>query len=179
MVKTIDKQLGYIPKRVVFCKNCVVSNQRPRTRFNEKGICSACEWSYEKNFKVNWAMREKELKDLLKKHKKSNGDFDVIVPSSGAKDSAFVAHQLKYKYGMNPLCVTWAPSEWSKIGKRNLERFTSSGFFTIAALHNGEVHRKLSRLGFEYLGQPFAPFIYGQKSFPYHIANQLNIKLIM
>lgn len=179
MIKTFDKQLGKLPKKVLFCKNCVVSNQRPRTAFNSQGVCSACEWSYEKNFIVDWKEREKELRDLLDRNRKSNGEFDVIVPSSGAKDSAFVAHQLKHKYKMNPLCITWAPAEWSQIGRRNLDKFTYSGYFTIAALHDGFVHRKLCRLGFEYLGQPFAPFIYGQKAFPYHIANQLNIKLIM
>ena len=27
---------------------------------------------------------------------------DVVVPSSGGKDSGMTAHLLKYKYGMNP-----------------------------------------------------------------------------
>ena len=30
-------------------------------------------------------------------------EFDVLVPSSGGKDSAVVAHKLKYEYNMNPL----------------------------------------------------------------------------
>ncbi|MBO06557.1 MAG: LPS biosynthesis protein PseA [Parcubacteria group bacterium] len=176
---TLDKQIGKLPKKIKFCKNCVVSNQRPRTDINSDGICSACVWSYEKNYKIDWKIREKELKDLLDKHRKSNGEFDIVVPSSGGKDSAFVAHQLKHKYGMTPVCVTWAPAEWSYIGRKNLEAFTKSGYYTIASIHDGVIHRKLCTLGFEYLGQPFAPFIYGQKAFPYHIANQLNISLIM
>ena len=53
MIKTFDKQLTQLPKKVEFCKNCVVSNQRPRIDFNSKGVCSACEWSYEKNFKID------------------------------------------------------------------------------------------------------------------------------
>ena len=31
---TLDRQLEQLPREVVFCRNCVVSNQRPRTRFN-------------------------------------------------------------------------------------------------------------------------------------------------
>ena len=29
-------------KKVVYCKKCVLSNQRPRTMFNEEGICAPC-----------------------------------------------------------------------------------------------------------------------------------------
>ena len=71
-------------------------NQRPRISFIKDGICNACVNLKNKN-KINWGEREKELKDLLSKYKK-NGKFDVIVPSSGGKDSAVVAHKLKYKY---------------------------------------------------------------------------------
>ena len=105
--KIIDKQLNNLPKKVVFCKNCVVSNQRPRTKFNSEGICSACKWAMEKNSLIDWSKREKELEELCDKYRGNNGNFDVIVPGSGGKDSAFVAHQLKYKYNMKPLCVTW------------------------------------------------------------------------
>ena len=45
---TLDKQFDKLPKKVEFCKNCVVSNQRPRTELNDQGICSACEWAFEK-----------------------------------------------------------------------------------------------------------------------------------
>ena len=45
---TIDKQYNNLPKKVIFCKNCVVSNQRPRTNFNKEGVCSACNWAFEK-----------------------------------------------------------------------------------------------------------------------------------
>ena len=57
-----------------------------------------------------------ELIELCDRHRKSNGDYDVIVPCSGGKDGGFVAHQLKYKYGMHPLTVTWAPLNATAIG---------------------------------------------------------------
>ena len=53
--------------------------------------------------------REDALKRLCDLHRNDNGDYDVIVPGSGGKDSAYASHVLKYKYGMNPLTVTWAP----------------------------------------------------------------------
>ena len=51
---TIDTQYKSLPSKVIFCKNCVVSNQRPRTKFNAEGVCSACQWAMEKNSKIDW-----------------------------------------------------------------------------------------------------------------------------
>jgi N-acetyl sugar amidotransferase len=174
----LDHQFKEIPKEVQFCKNCVVSNQRPRTKFNSEGICSACEWAYEKDFVVDWEKRERELVALLDRHRSRNGSFDVVVPGSGGKDSAFVAHQLKYRFGMNPLCVTFAPFEHTDIGWRNLQNFIRSGFNTILSFPDGHLHRRLARLAFEYKGDPFEPFGYGQKALAYQIAARYGISLI-
>ena len=175
---TLDKQLSYISKEVVFCKNCVVSNQRPRTKFNEQGICSACQWAYEKDNVVDWERREHELEALLNRYRSTNGSYDVVVPGSGGKDSAFVAHQLKYRYNMHPLCCMWAPFRFTDIGWQNLENFVSSGFANILGQPNGKVHRKLARLAFDLKGDAWEPFAYGQKAWAFHIAQRFGIKLI-
>ena len=47
----------------------------------------------------------------------------IIVPCSGGKDGSFVAHQLKFKYGMNPLTVTWPPILYTKYGYENFEKW--------------------------------------------------------
>ncbi|MBT4731089.1 N-acetyl sugar amidotransferase, partial [Candidatus Woesearchaeota archaeon] len=94
---TLDNQFDELPKDVVYCKNCVVSNQRPRTAFNKDGVCSACQWAYEKDHVIDWKSREKELQDLCDRYRSNDGSFDVVVPGSGGKDSAFVAHQLKHR----------------------------------------------------------------------------------
>ena len=65
--------------------------------------------------KIDWDKREKMLKKLLSKYRRKSG-YDVVVPSSGGKDSGMTAHILKYKYGMNPLTVTWSPHEFTSIG---------------------------------------------------------------
>ncbi len=175
---TLDKQFDDLPKEIAFCKNCVVSNQRPRTLLNEQGVCSACQWAHEKDHLVDWVTREKELKELCDRFRRTDGSFDVVVPGSGGKDSAVVAHQLKHRYGMNPLCVTWAPFDWTEIGWRNLQAFVSSGFTNLIGQPDGVVHRKLSRLAFELKGDAWEPFAYGQKAFAFHIAEKFNVKLI-
>ena len=104
-----------LPEDIKFCKKCTISNQRPRIRFDEDGICSACFYADYKRNKVDWDLREKELISLCDKHRKNDGSYDVIVPCSGGKDGSFVAHQLKYKYNMNPLTVTWSPLKYSSV----------------------------------------------------------------
>lgn len=177
-MRTLDSQLAKLPDEVFFCRNCVVSNQRPRTEFNADGICSACQWSYEKDFVVDWKLREKELFEVCDRFRSKDGSFDVVVPGSGGKDSAFVAHQLKHRFGMNPLCVTWAPFDWTAIGWKNLQAFVASGFQNIIAQPAGDLHRKLARLAFELKGDAFEPFVYGQKAWAFHIAEKFNIPLI-
>jgi hypothetical protein len=92
-----------LPDKVKFCKKCIISNQRPRITFDENGICSACNFAEMKKNKFDWVKREEELIKLLDKHRRNDGRYDVIVPCSGGKDAAYIAHQLKHKYKMNPL----------------------------------------------------------------------------
>nr|WP_235590496.1 N-acetyl sugar amidotransferase [Leptospira borgpetersenii] len=172
-------KLYNLPEKVIFCKKCTISNQRPRITFDEHGICSACNFAEYKRAKIDWKQREEELIELCKKHKKKNGEYDVIVPCSGGKDGGFVAHQLKYKYGMNPLTVTWAPLKATEIGRKNLDSFIASGFDNVLGTPNGKVTRRLTNLAFKYLGDPFQPFIYGQTNYPMHMAIKHNVSLIM
>ena len=168
-----------LPAEVKFCKRCVMSNQRPRISFDENGVCSACNFSDHKKNVIDWVERENELHELCDKHRKGNGDYDVIVPCSGGKDGSYVAHKLKYKYGMNPLTVTWAPLIATEIGRQNLDAFIDSGFDNILGKPNGVVNRKLVQLATLHMGDPFQPFIYGQSNFPLHMAVKYNVSLIM
>ena len=79
---------------------------------------------------------------------------------------------------MNPLCVTWAPFDWTDIGWTNLRNFVSKGFSNIISMPNGIIHRKLSKLAFELKGDAWEPFTFGQKAFAFHIANKYDIPLI-
>ena len=125
----MPKTLNNLPKKVIFCKKCVISNQRPQShveflhdkkkigakylQMENDGICSPCKvWKI--NNSMNWSKRNKELLKLLDKHRKGNGEYDCLVPGSGGKDSAFVTHLLKFKYGMNPLTCTWPPILYTK-----------------------------------------------------------------
>jgi len=116
---------------------------------------------------------------MLDKIRSKTNKHDIIVPCSGGKDGSFVAHQLKFKYGMNPLCVTWRPIAPTKIGKKNLENFIKTGFDHVLGVPKAKTLKKLTALSTSYLGDPFQPFIYGQYNYPVKIAVENNISVMM
>jgi len=166
-----------LPKEVIFCKKCVISNQRPRIVFDKEGVCNACRY-FEYKKKIDWEEREKELQKLLDNYRSNNHTYDCVIPSSGGKDSAYVAHELKVKYGMHPLTVTWSPLEYTDIGWRNLREFNNHGFDVILGMPQGDIKRKLCRESTIEMGDPFQGFIYGQVLFPVSIAAKFGIRLI-
>ena len=85
---TLEKQISLVPKKVIWCKKCVMSNQRPRIIFDEEGICSGCR-NNETKQKTNWKEREKELIDLLDQHR-SKTKAKVITTANQNKG---VCHQ--------------------------------------------------------------------------------------
>lgn len=181
-----------LPNKVIFCKKCVISNQKPISSIESKhtknhnkittkfkdGICDACRWSYQKENEVDWVSREKELENLCNQHRKNNGEYDVIVPASGGKDSRYVAHLLKEKYNMNPLTVTWKPHKFTDIGLRNFLGLIDGGQANIMYSPRGDVQRRLTSLAFKNIGHPFQPFIVGQRVVGPKTALKYNVKLV-
>ncbi len=182
-----------LPPEVKFCKKCVMSNQvpsavvetrhqrsdrKPTLTFDEDDVCHACRFGEIKD-RTDWTARENLLKELLGKHRRNDGYYDVIVASSGGKDSCFAAHLLKYKYGMNPLTVTWAPHIYTDIGWRNFQNLIHTGFDNILVTPNGKIHKKLTQLAFKNLVHPFQPFIIGQKNVSPRLSVEKKIPLII
>lgn len=183
-----------LPEEVVFCRKCVMSNQRPASaiefkhtkeskkttmHINEDGICDACKMAETKEKIINWEERENELMKLLDQHRKSDGSYDCLVPGSGGKDSAYQAHILKYKYGMNPLTITWPPIMYTEYGFKNWQNWCEiGGFDNLMLKQNGPAMKLLTKLSIENLYHPFQTFILGQKNFAPKIAAKFGINLI-
>lgn len=183
-----------LPSEVKFCKKCCYSNQRPGSTkefthtkdskkvtlaFDEEGVCDACRLA-EKKQQIDWQERERELLDLLAKHRRTDGGYDCIVPGSGGKDSVYASHILKYKYRMNPLTVTWPPILYTDYGYRNFRNWIEiGGFDNISFNQNGRAMRALTRLSLENLFHPFQTFILGQKQLAPKLALNFGIPLIL
>ena len=184
-----------LPSEIKYCIKCNVINQRPTSTneylhdksskqipidFDENNICYACKSVDKKwNGEIDWIEREKELIDLCDQYRDFKGPYNCIVGGSGGKDSSFQSHILKYKYGMRPLTVTWAPHIYTDIGWKNHRRWIDiGGFDNYLFTPNGKVHRHLTRRALINILHPFQPFILGQKSFVPQMAHLFKVPLI-
>jgi len=182
-----------LPEKVIFCKRCVMSNQRPTSsvefqhrpdskhrtlHIGKEGVCDACQFAEQKK-QIDWKGREKELLKLLDKYRRDDGQHDCIMSGSGGKDSAFTAHLLKYKYGMNPLTITWPPILYTDYGYKNFRNWIEiGGFDNLTFKPNGQAMKILTKLAIENLFHPFQTFILGQKNLAPKIAAKYKIPLI-
>jgi N-acetyl sugar amidotransferase len=189
----MPRALYGLPKKVVFCKKTLVSNQRPVSSVEFKnnklqkkittfidcnGISDPWKFSRYKK-KINWSKRENQLLKLLERYRSNNSNFDCIVPGSGGKDSCYAAHILKYKYGMNPLTVTWPPILYTKYGYQNYLNWIASGKFeNVLPKRNKDTLRRLTKLSILNLMHPFQTFMMGQKYFPVRVAIKYKIPLV-
>ena len=147
-------------------------------QMNEEGICDAC-LQAESKTAIDWEERERELIDLLDKHRRNDGHYDCLVPGSGGKDSAYQTHVLKYKYGMHPLTCTWPPILYTDYGYQNFKNWIEiGGFDNLTFKQNGKVIKLLTRLSIENLFHPFQTFILGQKNIAPKIAAKFGIDLV-
>lgn len=150
---------------------------RPRISFDARGLCNACVWA-EKKKTLDWEKRESELKRILDNHRRSDGSFDCLVPVSGGKDGSYVAHTLKTKWGMNPLCVTIKPALPTQLGEKNLQAFIDSGFPHIAISPHPEAMRVLNRQGLVDMGFPYYGWLISITAAPVELAARFGIDLL-
>lgn len=168
-----------LPSEVVYCKKCVISNQRPNSaveynhtkesikktiHFDEHGVCDACNFTEKKKSSIDWVGRDRQLRELCNRHRSKDGSYDCIVPGSGGKDSFYASHILRTQYGMHPLTVTWAPHVYTEWGWSNFQKWIHAGHDNLLMTPNGKIHRLLTRLAVDNLFHPFQAFMFGQKS---------------
>lgn len=192
MKDRLETKFG-LPEEVIFCKKCVMSNQRPASsiefkhtqkhkhktlQFDKDSICDACKYAEMKE-QVDWEKREEELLKLLDKYRRNDGHYDCVVPGSGGKDSIYAAHILKYKYDMHPLTITWPPLLYTEYGYKNFCNWVEiGGFDNVTFKPNGRAMKLLTKLSTENLLHPFQTFILGQKNLAPKIAVKYKIPLI-
>lgn len=161
-----------------YCKRCVTPDTRPRISFDDNGVCNACNW-HDRKQQIDWEKKKDELMVLCNSFRKNDSGWNVIVPCSGGKDGSAVAWQLKHKYGMNPLCVTFKPQLQTYLGRQNLENFVASGFDHILISPEPEKYRVYATDYFILRGMPKQPFVTGISTSIFQLAIKLGIPFIM
>lgn len=162
---------------VFWCTNCLNMSTRPRIIFDERGWCNACQWMEEKKT-LDWASRQQELVEIFESHRSKSGGFDCVIPVSGGKDGSYVSHQIKHKYGMNPLSVTVTPALALDLGNQNLKNYINSGYNHIQISPDANVMRILNRLGFIEKGFPYFGWLIAIQAAVLRLAVNLGLTLL-
>lgn len=162
-----------------YCKKCVQPDTRPGLVFDSDGVCAACR-AAEERLRVNWAKREKELKEIIEWARKNSGSgFDCAVGVSGGKDSTFQALYVKERLGLKALIVNCVPDNISDVGRQNLENLVQQGFDMISMRPNPKIERELSKQAFFKFGNFVKPLEYPLYASTYQIALKFKIPLVV
>jgi N-acetyl sugar amidotransferase len=133
-----------------YCQKCLQTDTRPGIRFDEKGICPACNY-YESLKEVDWEERRRELEEIVNFGKANNhSGYDCIIGVSGGKDSTRQAFFVKDVLKMNPLlvCLGYPPEQVAQRGVDNISNLISHGFDCIMINPAPQTWRDLMRKSF-------------------------------
>jgi N-acetyl sugar amidotransferase len=133
-----------------YCKKCLQVDTRPGTKFDDKGVCPACNY-FESLKTVDWDERRKELDDIVAFGKaNAHSGYDCIIGVSGGKDSTRQAFFVKDVLKMNPLLVSlgYPPEQVTQRGVDNVANMIAHGFDCISINPSPQVWKKLMRKGF-------------------------------
>ncbi|OIQ50050.1 hypothetical protein BerOc1_01980 [Pseudodesulfovibrio hydrargyri] len=164
-------------RHIKVCAKCLMPNSRPRIQFDEQGVCNACRHGESKPV-VDWEARRAEFLELLDLHRSKDGSWDCVVPWSGGKDSSYVAHRLKYEFGMTPLLVTFSPMMPTEIGNANREALLNQGFDSLFFRPDQKIMRHMARRFFVERGNPKICWDAGVNALPVRVAAEKNISLV-
>ena len=135
---------------VKYCIRCLQPDTRPGIRFDEGGVCPACNYHASLS-EVDWDERRQELEEIVafgRMH--SHSGYDCIIGVSGGKDSTRQALFVKDVLKMNPLLVnlSYPPQQVTKRGVDNVANMISHGFDCISINPAPGIWRTLMRKGF-------------------------------
>jgi len=164
---------------VIFCKQCLTPNSRPRVSFDDAGVCNACR-NAEDKATIDWAVRKDAFLQLIAplRERRRDSGYDCVVPWSGGKDSSTIAYKLKFEFGLNPLLVTYSPMIPNEIGHHNREEMVSLGFDHLFFRANQKVLRHLAKRFFVERGNPKVAWDAGINAVPLQVAVNYRIPVV-
>jgi N-acetyl sugar amidotransferase len=150
-------------------------NTRPSTPFID-GQCAACH-NFHNRPQIDWKQREEEFLRIVDQMPRPAGGYDVIVPSSGGKDSTYQVLKM-IELGLRPLVVTASTCYLTEIGRKNIDNLSRFAT-TIEYTPNRTVRAKLNKLGLQLVGDISLPEHMAIFSIPYRIAAAFGIPTII
>lgn len=166
-------------RNMQYCTRCCMPESNEGIKFDEMGICQACQ-SAEQKIHIDWVAREQELRNLLEHYKSLGNDYDCIVPISGGKDSTFQLHVITQVYNMRALAVTFSHNWYSDTGKKNLENALEKfNVDHIMFTPNRSLVNRLARRSLMMIGDSCWHCHAGVGAFPLQIAVKYRIPLLI
>lgn len=163
-----------------YCIRCCIPETQEGVKFDEMGICQACQ-SSEQKIHINWIEREKKLRKIIEDAKaKAGNNYDCIIPISGGKDSAFQVYVLTQIYGMKPLAVTFNQNWQSETGWYNLQNVLQQ--FNVDHMMftpNRDLVKRLAKRSLGAIGDACWHCHAGVGAFPLQIATKFKIPLLI
>lgn len=174
------RKTGPLFPHLQYCTRCCIPETQEGVKFDEMGICQACQ-SSEQKIHINWIDREKQLRKILEEAKSKAGDnYDCLVPMGGGKDGLFQLHILTKIYEMKPLAVTFSINWWSETGWHNLQNTLEKlSVDHISFTPNRTLINKLVKKSVEKTGDVSWHDHAGTGSFPLQIAVKYKIPLLV
>lgn len=135
--------------KIKYCKECVIPSTRPHISFDHNGVCAACNNAKNK-IRIDWKKRKKEFLKIINNHKRlnKNNDYNCIVPVSGGKDSIYQVYQIKHKFKMKPLTITWKTPARTFQGQKNLEALKKIGVDHVDFTINPDIINSITKKSF-------------------------------
>ena len=156
---------------MIRCKQCVMPSTRPDHVFVD-GVCPAClNAAASKQFDEGETGPE-SLEIVLDRH-----HGEVIVPSSGGKDSTYQVLKM-IEMGAHVTVVTATTCHLTTIGRKNIDNLSRYAT-TIEVSPNKTVRAELNRLALEWVGDISWPEHAAIFSTPFRVASETGINLIM
>jgi len=169
-------------KMIKYCLNCVAPSTKPNLEFDDDGVCLACR-NHEKKKEIDWGSRKERLKDFIFWQIEYLSDikplYDIIVPVSGGKDSIAQVHYAVHELKLKTLAVNVDYGKKTKIGTYNLNLIPDIGADLITFRPEQILHKDLVKHAFLQTGTPDSINHLLLYCYPIHLADMLNIPLVM
>lgn len=162
-----------------YCTRCVYPGVAATPLiFDEAGVCSGCRVSEQRKL-INWDERWQMLVNLINEYR-SSGDYDIVIPVSGGKDSYYQTHVATKLLGLKPLLITYHGNNYLPEGEYNLQRMREVFNCDHIIVRPGtDVLIKMNRIGFKLQGDNNWHAHCGIFTVPIQIAVRYKVPLMM
>ena len=164
-----------------YCTRCLYPENHPLgIVFDDDGVCSGCRIHEEKDT-LDWKPRREKLKILLEKYRhRTGGNYDCVIPVSGARDSYFIVHTIQEEFGLNPLVVNYNKHYNTRRGHRNLSYLRSIFDRDIySMILDPALLKRITQRTLELRGSMYWHCLAGQSVLPVQVAVRYKIPLII